>query len=125
MRSGFGQDISAAAKPTGSAQSIWGDSPESPGLLQYVCQPGAMVWRSPIQNALPGAIASLSLTSSTVTLGVPDHAAPAVAAVRQTATSVIANSLSMGPIVPIVVSGCHRLPVPHGPRGRRAHHRLL
>ena len=124
MRSGFGQDISAAAKPAGSVQSIWGDSPESPGLLQYVCQPGAMVWRSPIQNVLPGAIASPSLTSSTVTLGVPDHATPADAAMRQEARRGIANSLRMGPIVPITASRCHRLPSPRSARGR-PDHRLL
>ena len=34
MRSGCGQAMSPAEKPAGSAQSICGGSPESPGLIQ-------------------------------------------------------------------------------------------
>jgi hypothetical protein len=71
MRSGCGQAISPAAKPAGSVHSICGGSPESPGLVQYVCQPGAICWRRPIQNVCPGAIDACALTRSTVTFGGP------------------------------------------------------
>ena len=39
--------MSPAVKPAGSVQSICGGSPESPGLIQYVCQPGAIVLAEP------------------------------------------------------------------------------
>src|SRR5262249_9444715 len=44
-------------------------SPESPGLIQYVCHPGTMRWRSPTQNVPPGSIVTKSLTRLTVTRG--------------------------------------------------------
>src|SRR4029453_16212758 len=112
IRPGCGQAMSPAEKPAGSTQSICGGSPESPGLIQYVCHPGAIVWRSPIQNVLPGARASRSLTSSTVTLGLPVHAtpAPAGAAARPAARSAIIRSRLRGLIVPIAARRPPRLP---------------
>src|SRR5260221_6227696 len=68
-RSGPGHTIGPAVKPAGSDHSMFGASPESPGLIQYVCQPGAMRCRSPTQNVEPGSIVTESLTRLTVTRG--------------------------------------------------------
>ncbi len=71
MRSGWGQASSPTVSPAGSVHSTVMGSPESPGLSQYVCQPGAMRWRTPSHCSRPGSRAARSLIKSTATRGVP------------------------------------------------------
>src|SRR5437763_7457991 len=59
--------MSPALKPAGRVQAISVGSPESPGLRQYVCQPGAMSRCRSTQSVAPGAIAASSGTSRAVT----------------------------------------------------------
>ena len=78
MRSGGGQAKSPAVKPFGSDHSIRGGSPESPGFIQYVCQPGRDRLAEPSQKVSPGTIDATSLSSSTRTLGSAARAGPGV-----------------------------------------------
>src|SRR6266850_870170 len=71
MRSGCGKTSGPAVQPAGSAQSTVGGSPESPGLVQYVCQPGAMRWRMPTQKDAPGSTEAVSPSRVTETFGGP------------------------------------------------------
>ena len=47
VRSGAGHSIGPAEKPSGRFQPIRSGSPESPGFLQYTCQPGFMTMCTP------------------------------------------------------------------------------
>src|SRR5262249_53128041 len=68
-RSGAGHTIGPAVNPAGSDQSMFGASPESPGLLQYGCQPGARGCRTPTKNVDRGWRVTMSLTRLTMTRG--------------------------------------------------------
>ena len=72
---GLREDERAGLPARGQRPSRWsGGSPESPGLVQYVCQPGAMRWRRPTQKDAPGSMEAASLSRVTETRGGPGGA---------------------------------------------------
>jgi hypothetical protein len=64
---GNGQAIGPADQPGGSVHSSVVGNPESPGLRQYVCQPGSGLRRNAIQFVAPGSQPVCSATSSAST----------------------------------------------------------
>src|SRR5215469_6155687 len=69
MRRGTGHSMAPAETPSGNVNCISGATPASPGLRQYVCQPGARRSRKPTWNGLPAATLSTSETSDAVSRG--------------------------------------------------------
>src|SRR5579864_6543909 len=66
-RSGAGHAIAPAVKPAVSFQSISVGTPESPGLRQYTCQPGAIARCRSSHTVAPGAAEPASAISSALT----------------------------------------------------------